>query len=62
MTVSEAAQALSIGKTQMNRLILTGELGSVKVGRSRRIPASALRQFVERRMADNEGGQFSDGA
>jgi excisionase family DNA binding protein len=44
----EAAHVLSIGRTRVYRLIATGELRSMLVGRSRRIPASALAEFVRR--------------
>ena len=42
----QAAQALSIGRTAVFELIRSGRLRSVKVGGLRRIPFSALADFV----------------
>jgi len=44
----EAAEALSIGRSKVYELIGTGELPSVRIGASRRIPADALVEFVGR--------------
>jgi excisionase family DNA binding protein len=46
LTVSEAAKRLSLGRTMLYELIAKGELPSIKIGRARRIPASALEQWV----------------
>jgi excisionase family DNA binding protein len=43
-----AADKLEIGRTRMFALLKSGELRSVKIGRSRRIPAAALTDYVER--------------
>ena len=45
-TVPEVAEALKIGRTRVYDLIRTGQLASVLIGTSRRIPASALDEFV----------------
>lgn len=50
LTVDEAARRLALGRTAVYRLIMTGELVSIKVGGSRRVPAKALAEFVERRL------------
>jgi excisionase family DNA binding protein len=42
----EVAQALAIGRTAVFELIRTGELRSVKIGKSRRIPADAVVEYV----------------
>jgi len=44
----EAAEVLSIGRSKVYELIGTGELASVRIGASRRIPADALVEFVGR--------------
>jgi excisionase family DNA binding protein len=46
LTVEEAARRLQIGRTTAYRLIGTGELESVPVGRLRRIPAEAIPEYV----------------
>ncbi|MFI8262089.1 excisionase family DNA-binding protein [Streptomyces sp. NPDC085665] len=48
LTVEEAARRLRIGRTLCFRLIGTGELESVPVGRLRRVPPAALDDFVAR--------------
>lgn len=47
-TVQEAAELLSISRAQLYRLLDLCELGSITIGRSRRITASQLEEFVRR--------------
>ena len=44
----QCAQATNLSRTVIYELLATGELESVRVGRSRRVPAAALESFVER--------------
>jgi excisionase family DNA binding protein len=46
VTAAEAATALGISRTRVYELMASGALQSVKIGRSRRIPVSALTAFV----------------
>ena len=46
LTVEEAARRLRLGRTFVYRLIASGELESVKVGRLRRVPAECLPEYV----------------
>jgi excisionase family DNA binding protein len=46
LTVEEAAQRLRLGRTLVYRLISSGELESVTVGRLRRVPAECLDEYV----------------
>ncbi|GAA3460348.1 helix-turn-helix domain-containing protein [Saccharothrix longispora] len=46
--VEEVAQALRIGRTKVFDLIRSGELTSVKIGGSRRIPASSVQEYLSR--------------
>jgi excisionase family DNA binding protein len=46
LTVDEAAKRLRLGRTLVYRLISSGELESVKVGRLRRVPAQCLPEYV----------------
>jgi excisionase family DNA binding protein len=48
LRVEEAAKYLSIGRTLVYRLLHSGELESVQIGRARRIPLVALESYVER--------------
>ena len=45
-TVPEAAALLSVGRSVLYELMNEGKIRSVKVGRSRRIPRSALQEFL----------------
>jgi excisionase family DNA binding protein len=42
----DAADALGVGRTKVYELMRSGELRSVKIGGLRRIPATALAEFV----------------
>ena len=46
LTVEEAADRLSIGRTLMYRLVSSGAVRSVTIGRLRRVPAESLEQYV----------------
>jgi excisionase family DNA binding protein len=43
-----AAAELGVGRTTVYELLASGELESIRIGRARRIPADALRAYVER--------------
>ncbi|MCC7434211.1 MAG: helix-turn-helix domain-containing protein [Methanoregulaceae archaeon] len=47
-SVEEAAELLSLSRAHVYRLLDLQELGSVTVGRSRRITASQLEDFIRR--------------
>ncbi len=57
LTPEEAAQLLSVGRTQVFSLLSSGQLESVRVGRLRRIPFQACVAYVEhlRSQAPAEG-------
>jgi excisionase family DNA binding protein len=46
-SVAEAASQLGVGRTYMFRLIATGEIESIKVGKLRKIPRDALNSYVD---------------
>ena len=46
LTVSQAVELLSLAPATIYRLLQSGQLVSVKVGKSRRIPARCLDAFV----------------
>ncbi|MFI9254123.1 helix-turn-helix domain-containing protein [Streptomyces sp. NPDC053069] len=50
LTVREVTAALKIGRTKVYDLIRTKELPSLTIGRSRRIPAEAVRTYLASRM------------
>ena len=48
LTVPDAAQMLSISERSTWRLVSTGELSSVKLGRSTRITVESIDRLIER--------------
>jgi excisionase family DNA binding protein len=46
LTVEEAAEQLRIGRTVAWRLVSSGELQSVQIGRLRRVPAAAVSEYA----------------
>jgi excisionase family DNA binding protein len=48
VTINEAANLLSIGRTRLYELIADGELVVLKIGRSSRITTKSIDQFLER--------------
>lgn len=55
LTVEEAAARLNLGRTSVFGLIKRGEIASVQIGRSRRIPARVLELYANRLLAEQCG-------
>jgi excisionase family DNA binding protein len=53
-STTEGAQALGIGRTHMFELLRRGEIASVKSGRRRLIPATALDDYLARLVDDQQ--------
>lgn len=47
LTVENAAQQLSIGRTTMYALIKAGHVATVRIGRRRLVPADALTTYTQ---------------
>jgi excisionase family DNA binding protein len=47
MAVDEVAQAMGVCRSKVYAMIANGELRSVRLGRSVRIPVGALREWVD---------------
>lgn len=56
VTVSEAAQLLRISRSKTYQLIAAGELKTIKIGGSRRVPVAELEVFIKELM-NAEGDQ-----
>jgi excisionase family DNA binding protein len=52
LTVEEAGKRLRIGRTSMYRLVSTGAIETVTVGRLRRVPEECLAEYVTRLRQD----------
>jgi excisionase family DNA binding protein len=50
LTIDEAAQALSIGRTLLYELLMRKQIASIKVGRVRRVPLAAIDAYVTRQL------------
>lgn len=48
LTVKEASHELGCGRTYLYRLLSSGELPKVSLGRATRIPERSVREFAER--------------
>ena len=48
LTPEEVAEVLGIGRTKVYALIATGELLSVSIGKSRRVPRDAVDEYIAR--------------
>ena len=54
LTVRETAERLSLSKQTVYVLINSGQLRSVSIGRARRIPESAIEEFIH--MLERDAG------
>ncbi len=50
LTVAQAADLLSLGRTSVYKLMETGDLCYVKLGRARRIPKQAVLELAARNL------------
>jgi excisionase family DNA binding protein len=54
LTAPEAARALGISRSKLYELLRDGEIRSVRIGRSRRVPWAALGAYVAS-LAETDG-------
>ena len=47
LTVKEAAEFLKTSKVQIRKMIQSGDLLAVKVGREYRVPLTSIREYIE---------------
>ena len=47
LTVKEASELLKTSRVQVRKMIQSGDLLAVKVGREYRIPLASIREYVE---------------
>ena len=53
----EAAEALGCGRSKIYSLLAGGDLPSVKIGASVRIPVDALRAWIARQLAERQANR-----
>jgi excisionase family DNA binding protein len=51
---TEAAHVLGIGRTKLFELLASGDLESVQIGHSRRVPCDAVDAFLARLRAERD--------
>jgi excisionase family DNA binding protein len=56
LTVEEAAKQLGIGKTKAYQLVRSGDLGSVQIGRLRRIRRDAVAAYAAQLVTNHNRG------
>lgn len=47
LTVSEAAQVLGVSRSALYKLVLSGDVPSLKIGARRLVPTAGLRRLVQ---------------
>ena len=52
LTVPEAAEALAISRSKLYELLASGDVASIRIDGSRRIPLTALEEYVSRLLAE----------
>jgi excisionase family DNA binding protein len=52
----EAAEAIGVGRSKIYELLASGELPSIRVGSSVRVPVDALRAWIARQLDESIGG------
>ena len=53
LTVEEAADRLRICRSNMYKLISSGQVESIQIGRLRRVTPSALENYIQRLTSEN---------
>jgi excisionase family DNA binding protein len=57
LDVGEVIELIGCGRSHLYRYILSGELKTVKLGRRRKIPVTAVHEFIRRLQEEStEGG------
>lgn len=56
LRVAEAAERLSISRSQVYVMISAGTLPTVRIGRALRVPERALADWVDARVAESRAG------
>lgn len=51
LTVADLAQVLRIGRNSAYRLVRSGEIPSIRIGRAYRVPKAALIDYIQRQVA-----------
>lgn len=61
LTPREAAEVMSVSRSRVYELVASGRLRSVRIGRSRRVPAQAITDFIAGLEAEAPGYSVAPG-
>ena len=53
LNVAEVQQLTGLGRTKAYALVESGEIPSIRIGRARRVPYSALLQWIQRKLQES---------
>lgn len=62
LSVEEAGEVIGVGRSTMYELLRSGQVESVRIGRCRRVPYSALVAYVEHLRDEAAGYEAVHGA
>lgn len=62
LTVDEASRLLGIGKTRLYELMRSGDIPSLRVGKSRRIPVREVEAWIERLLDEQRSDPLKPGS
>ena len=54
LTVPEAAKALAISRSKLYELLASGAVSSIRIAGSRRIPLTALEEYIAQLLAERK--------
>jgi excisionase family DNA binding protein len=54
LTVPEAAEALAISRSKLYELLASGAVASIRIEGSRRVPITALEEYVSKLLAERK--------
>jgi excisionase family DNA binding protein len=57
LKIEDAARVLSLGRSKTYQLVMEGQIPSIHIGRSRRIPAAALERWIDEQAQAAEDGR-----
>lgn len=57
VTVAEASVLMGISRSLLYSLVMRGEVPSIKIGRARRIPVTAIDEWIARQVEEEQSDQ-----
>ena len=61
LSPDETCEVLGVKRSKLFKMLDTGEIPSIKVGRLRRIPVASLQEWVERQVVEQAGMSVQEG-